>query len=123
MSQYTNTEPIRKRLTDITQFEWGFKLVSITEEDAKSAWLHRARAEVVYAPKPLKDIAISAIGEQFEPSIGTVDIHIPGLTNTFLFMEPEHTYKKVKAGNYIISKWLTDTGCTVNHFEQRYHTV
>ena len=92
-SQYTNSEPIRRRLMEISQFEWGFKLVAIQESDSKDPWLTRARAVGVYVPTNVKDIAIAIVGEQFEPATEDLDIQMPDITDKYLFMEPERTYK------------------------------
>ena len=95
-SQYTDTESLRQRMMYISQFEWGFKLVAITEEDKSESWLKRSKAVGIYVPTPMKDTAINIIGEHFEASMDTQN-NIPDFTDKFLFMEPERTYKGKKS--------------------------
>ena len=91
-SQHTDTNAMKEILTVNSDFEWGFKMVSVTEADAKLPWLERARAVGIYVPTPFKDIAVNIIGEAFEASLES-QITIPALTDKFLFMEPERMYK------------------------------
>ena len=95
-SQYTDTDTIKQRLTYISQFEWGFKMMAITEEDKKDPWLKRSKAVGIYVPTPMKDTAISIIGDQFEATLDTIN-NIPDFTDKFLFMEPERAYKGKKS--------------------------
>ena len=66
---YTDTEVIRKHLMAITKFKWGFKLIAVTEEDSKESWRKRPQAVGVFVPTPMRDIAIVAIGNTFEPEV------------------------------------------------------
>ena len=91
-SQHTDTNAIKDILTVNSDFEWGFKMVSITEADVKLPWLEQARAVGIYVPTPCKDIAVNIIGEAFEASLDS-QITNPALTDKFLFMEPERMYK------------------------------
>ena len=91
-SQHTDTNTMKEILTELSDFEWGFKMISITEADSNLAWLERARAVGIYVPTPCKDIAVNIIGEAFEASMDS-QINIPDITDKFLFMEPERMYK------------------------------
>ena len=71
----------------------GFKLVAVSESDSKEKWLKRLRAVGVYVPTPCKDFALAIMGEQFEPVVEDINLTMPDFTDTFLFMEPEITYK------------------------------
>lgn len=102
-TQYTDTEALRRRLTNISKFEWGFKLLAVTESDKEEKWLKRLRAVGVYVPTPCKDYALSIMGDQFEPELENINLTIPDLTDKFLFMEPERTYK----GNDSRQKYYT----------------
>ena len=95
-SQYTDTEVIKSRLAELSPFEWGFKMISITKEDENVSWLKRARAMGIYVPTPMKDVAINIVGEQFEASLDS-QVNVPDFTDKFLFMEPESAYKGSKA--------------------------
>ena len=64
-STYTDTEVIKNMLVDISEFEWGFKMMAVQKADRHLPWLQRARAVGVYVPTPCKDMAINIIGEAF----------------------------------------------------------
>ena len=94
-SQHTDTEIIKELLTNESNFEWGFKMVSVTEADSNLPWLQRARAVGIYVPTPFKDIAVNIVGKAFEASMDS-QVNVPDLTDKFLFMEPERMYKGSK---------------------------
>ena len=91
-TQYTDTETLRKRLVELTKFEWGFKLMAVTNSDKEEKWLNWLRAVGIYVPTACKDFAITIMGEQFEPVVENMHLTIPDLTDKFLFMEPERAY-------------------------------
>ena len=95
-SQYTDTEPLRERLMDASDFEWGFKLVSVDDSQSKLPWMKRLKAIGVYVPTEVKDIALQVIGEELEAELNE-PISIPDFTDKFLFIEPQWTTKGNKS--------------------------
>ena len=104
-SQYTDTDPLRSRLMEHSDFEWGFKLVSIDGSQNSLPWNKRLKAVGVYVPTEFKDIALYVIGEQLEPELNEI-INIPDFTDKFLFIEPEWTTKGNKSKEAYYTKML-----------------
>ena len=88
-----------------SDFEWGFKLVSIDDSQNSLPWNERLKAVGVYVPTEFKDIALYVIGEQLEPELNEI-INIPDFTDKFLFIEPEWTTKGNKSKESYYTKML-----------------
>ena len=95
-SQYTDTEPLKRRLLNESNFEWGFKLIAVDEKQNKKPWLERTKAVGVFVPTAVKDIAMQIIGEELEAELND-PIAIPDFTDKFLFIEPQWTTKGTKS--------------------------
>lgn len=95
-SQNTDTQVLKELLMNESNFEWGFKMVAVTESDSSLPWLKRARAVGVYVPTPFKDIAINIIGKAFEASLDS-QINVPDVTDKYLFIETERMHKGNKS--------------------------
>ena len=103
-SQYTDTEPIKRNLIYASKFEWGFKMIAVTKSDEHKQWLKRARAVGVYVPTPMKDIAVTMIGEFFEAKGESEEMLT--LHDKFLFMQPERMYKGSKSQQIYYTKMV-----------------
>ena len=51
---------------ELSKFEWGFKMVAITNLDEDAGWLKRSKAIGIYVPSHMANIAKSIIGNYFE---------------------------------------------------------
>ena len=95
-SKFTDTEPLRKRLVSQSDFEWGFKLISVDDKQTSLPWNERLKAIGVYVPTEFRDIGLMVIGEELEPDFND-PINIPDFTDKFLFIEPQWTTKGNKS--------------------------
>ena len=95
-SQYTDTEPLKLRLMDESNFEWGFRLISVNDKQNSLPWNKRLKAVGVFVPTEAKDIALQVIGEELEAELND-PITIPDFTDKFLFIEPQWTTKGNKS--------------------------
>ena len=93
-SQYTDTELLKSILIKRSGFEWGFRLISVTQEDHEEAWMKRLKAVGIYVPSPVRDIALSIIGEMFD---STINNEYAGITDNYLFVESEKSTKGSKS--------------------------
>ena len=90
-NSYTNTESIKQLLEPKTDFEWGFRYNTITNNDKNKEWKHRLKAMSVLVPAAKAAIAESVIKEVFEQKSASQKTR--GLTNSYLFNNPEYTVK------------------------------
>ena len=95
-SQYTDTDPLKKKLMEVSTFEWGFKLIGVRTNENNLNWMKRLKAIGVYVPTQHSDVASLIIGEELEATLNT-SITIPDLTDKFLFVEPEWSMKGNKS--------------------------
>ena len=104
-SQYTDTELLKSMLVMISGFEWGFRLIAVTQEDNEEPWMKRLKAVGVYVPTQVRDIALTVVGEMFETTADS-EIYMPDMTDNYLFIESEKSTKGSKSKKDYYSKMV-----------------
>ena len=96
-TSFTDPEVFRERLVDHSNFEWGFKLMAVTNSDKDKPWIKRLKAIGVHVPSKMQSVAKLIIGRQLEASMDS-QINIPDFTDKFLYVEPEKKMNASKGG-------------------------
>ena len=65
-SYYTEIDLLRRILAKSSSFEWGFKMISVTDTDKHLNWNKRLKALGVYVPSDNANIAINIITKVME---------------------------------------------------------
>ena len=85
---FTDTEILRQELIRLSQFEWGFKQVAITNSDKDTKWLQRQKAIGIYVPSKMAEIAKTIIGSLLEAKASS-PFDSPDYTDKYIFVRPE----------------------------------
>ena len=88
-SYYTEIDLLRRILEKSSNFEWGFKMISVTDTDKHLQWNKRLKALGVYVPSDSANIATNIITKvmEAEPS---PDCYLEYIEK-FLFVPPKST--------------------------------
>ena len=87
-TQFTDTEVLRKDLMEATNWEWGFKLGSVTSDDKEEKWNKRIKALGVYVPDSVQEFALAEIGNYLESNENSL-AGLPTMKDKFMFVQTE----------------------------------
>ena len=88
-SYFTDTEVLKTILESQSDFEWGFKIIPVTNGDKQENWNNRLKALGVFVPASKAEIATTIISDQMEASLDS-QVEIPDITDKYLFLKPEY---------------------------------